>query len=83
MHTDTKRHEPVEQLFSSHMSQITELRAGFNVKEPSASLHSLLRTRVSVLSGPGLTPSFTGEKSHSHTVPMSSDRDSVLQGFVS
>lgn len=50
LRTDTKRHE---QLFSSHMSQIATLRAGFSVKDPSDSLHNLHRVRVDVLPGPG------------------------------
>lgn len=83
LRTDTKRHAPVEQLLSSHMSQIAMLRAGFSVKEPSTSLHSLQRTRVSVLTGQGLTPSSRGQKSHSHIVPTSSARANVRHGFVS
>ena len=65
LQTDVKRHELVEQLFSSHALQIAKLRAGFSVKEPSTSLHSLHRVRVEQLSGPGSTPSSAGEKSHS------------------
>ena len=49
LQTDVKRHEPVEQLFSSHLSQIAWLRAGSRVKEPSTSLHNLQRTRSNVL----------------------------------